>query len=150
MRVGILYSSLSGNTSELAQGIKDNLEELAVEVKSFHIEREDQMTNEVIPYLSNCDLIMVGTWTTDYGVIPEEMEEALEKYDYTWVDKPVAVFGTGETQWGMEYFCGANDKIAKKYHSPFDTLKIEQFIITEEQENKLSSWVTDIVKHWRE
>lgn len=36
--------------------------------------------------------------------------------------KNVAIFGTGETQWGMDFYCGAVDRMAK-YSEQLPNLK---------------------------
>jgi len=78
-----------------------------------------------VPDMGYFDLIFLGTFTWDYGETPEEVKDFVLDVDY----KPgnMAIFGTGDTQFGgEELFCAAADRLAKFYGSPLDPLKIEQ------------------------
>ena len=71
------------------------------------------------------DLIFIGTFTWEMGLTPDEVKDFVLEVGY----KPdnVAVFGTGETQFGGdELYCRAVVKLAKFYNSKWDGLKIEQ------------------------
>ncbi|MBD4680302.1 flavodoxin, partial [Xanthomonas citri pv. citri] len=54
--------------------------------------------------LDQYDLFMLGTWTANGGRTPAEMKRFIVDL-VEMIGKPprVAVFGTGETQWGEEY-----------------------------------------------
>jgi len=71
------------------------------------------------------DLIFIGTFTWEMGATPDEVKDFVLEVGY----KPanVAVFGTGDTQFGGdELYCLAVDKLVTFYQSRWDGLKIEQ------------------------
>src|SRR5699024_4253677 len=73
----------------------------------------------------NYDYIFIGTFTWDIGSTPEEVKDFVLEVGY----KPnnIAVFGTGDTQFGGDdLFCRAVDRLCKFYESPWPGLKIEQ------------------------
>src|SRR5699024_4966049 len=75
--------------------------------------------------VSKYDYILLGTFTWDLGGTPDEVKDFVLDVGY----KPnnVAVFGTGDTQFGGDdMFCGAVNRLVKFYHSKWDGLKIEQ------------------------
>lgn len=115
----IPYLSYSGNTEEVAELIAETLTEHHVSCTmhrigiDFPIEPEDY------------DVIFLGTFTWDMGSTPDEVKDFILEIGY----KPdhIAVFGTGDTQFGGDdLFCKAVDKLVKFYDSKWDGLKIEQ------------------------
>ena len=67
-------------------------------------------------------LIFIGTFTWDKGATPDEVKDFVLEIGY----KPdnIAVFGTGETQFGGdELFCLAAVKLAKFYNSQLGAFK---------------------------
>src|SRR6185312_636207 len=75
--------------------------------------------------VSTFDYLFIGTFTWDYGCTPDEIKDFVLDVGY----KPdnVAVFGTGDTQFGGEDdYCKAVDKLATFYNSKWEGLKIEQ------------------------
>jgi predicted ribonucleotide reductase-associated flavodoxin len=56
----------------------------------------------------------------------------------------VAVFGTGETQWGPEYYCGAAHRLARFFGSPHPVLQIEQMPHGQADTHAIHQW-TDTV-----
>lgn len=75
--------------------------------------------------VSEYDYLFIGTFTWDYGCTPDEVKDFVLEVGY----KPdnVAVFGTGDTQFGGEDdFCRAVDKLTTFYRSKWEGLKIEQ------------------------
>ncbi len=76
---------------------------------------------------NEADLVLLGCWTDNAGRTPAEMK--------AWVagiaergERPrqLAVFGTGETQWGQEYYCGAVHRLIGYFRSDYPPLEIEQ------------------------
>lgn len=128
----IIYTSLSGNTEEVAEHISDTL------VANGETVVINRLPYDGIPYdhredyvekVKECDVLWIGTYTWDLGALPEEMYdllEVLEEVDLT--DVKVNVFGTGDTQFGGDLtYCKANDIIELEVKGTTDTnLKIEQ------------------------
>lgn len=93
---------------------------------------------------SNYDYIFLGTFTWDQGSTPDEMKDFVLEVGY----KPdnVAVFGTGDTQFGGDdLFCRAVDKLATFYHSKWDGLKIEQSP-RGYQEIRIDQWMEGVLQ----
>jgi predicted ribonucleotide reductase-associated flavodoxin len=63
------------------------------------------------------------------------------------VGKPgnLAVFGTGETQWGDEYYCGAVRRMAAFFGSRHPRLEIEQMPHGERDATKARRWTDHIL-----
>lgn len=119
MRALIAYLSYSGNTGEVAEITEYLLKEAEIEVSVHEIGIDPPV------HASQYDLIFIGTFTWDYGKTPDEVKDFVLDVGY----KPnnVAVFGTGDTQFGGDdMFCGAVNRLVKFYHSKWDGLKIEQ------------------------
>lgn len=137
MRSLIAYLSYSGNTKEVAEIIAEQ-------------SRSDGMTAEmhrigIDPPIdaSEYDYIFLGTFTWDMGRTPHEVKDFVLEVGY----KPehVAIFGTGDTQFGGDaFFCRAVDKLATFYHSRWPGLKIEQSP-RGSQENEVKKWVEGVL-----
>lgn len=115
----IAYLSYSGNTEEVAHYMKDKLLAEDIEVDTYEIGYGQ------VPNLAAYDYIFLGTFTWDFGSTPDEMKDFILELGY----KPdnVAVFGTGDTQFGGDdLYCRAVDRVARFYNSKWDGLKIEQ------------------------
>lgn len=124
MHVLLAYASLSGNTREVARILTARLRMhghvvRCVEVDGAHAADIGQPR----------DALLLGCWTDNAGRTPAEMKQFVA----TLRDGPgmppaarVAVFGTGETQWGQEYYCGAAHRLARFFGSPHPVLEIEQ------------------------
>lgn len=137
MRSLIAYLSYSGNTKEVAEIIAGQ-------------SRSDGMTAEmhrigIDPPIdaSEYDYIFLGTFTWDMGRTPDEVKDFVLEVGY----KPehVAIFGTGDTQFGGDmFFCKAVDKLTTFYHSRWPGLKIEQSP-RGSQENEVKKWVEGVL-----
>lgn len=95
----------------------------------------------------NYDYIFLGTFTWDYGMTPDEVKDFVLEVGY----KPdnIAVFGTGDTQFGgEELYCRAVDKLARFYHSPWHGLKIEQSP-RGSQEELVHQWLEGVLQDVR-
>ncbi|GAB3806316.1 flavodoxin [Virgibacillus kimchii] len=119
MRSLIAYLSYSGNTKETAEMIEKGLKTDGMAVEMHRIGIDPPVD------ASRYDLIFLGTFTWELGATPEEVKEFVLEIGY----KPenVAVFGTGDTQFGGDdLYCRAVDKLAAFYESKWNGLKIEQ------------------------
>lgn len=136
----IVYLSYSGNTKEVAEIIEATLTELDVTVDTYEI--GCTLASPIQP--DRYDVIFLGTFTWAKGAVPEEMKDFVFQIGYK--PKNIAIFGTGDTQFGGdELFCLAADKLAKFYRSRWSVLKIEQSP-RGSQANKVKKWTEEVVK----
>lgn len=137
MRILIAYLSYSGNTKEVAELIEEYLKVDFNQIDMHQIGVDAPIDAEVYDY------IFLGTFTWEYGLTPEEVKDFVLEVGY----KPenVAVFGTGDTQFGGdELYCLAVDKLTKFYHSPWPGLKIEQSP-RGSQEKSIHRWLEGVI-----
>lgn len=140
MRVLLAYDSLSGNTREAARLVEEALARRGHEVVALHVSlRQDQ------PLPPACDLVLLGTWTGGLGRTPAGMKAFIARLDPKPAD--LAVFGTGETQWGLPHFCGAVDRIAAYFGTDYPRLKLEQMPATPRAHQAIDDWVRDVLAH---
>ncbi len=107
MRILLAYDSLSGNTKMVADEIEEILISEGHEVVSFRVSPLAEY-----PLDEDFDLYVLGAWTVDYGRTPPDMKDFIAELAVK--PKNVAIFGTGETQWGMDFLlrsCRPNGKI---------------------------------------
>ncbi|QBK25034.1 flavodoxin [Ureibacillus terrenus] len=134
----IAYLSYSGNTKEVAEIIEEVLKE-----KKFQVDMHRIGVNLPIN-LKMYDLIFIGTFTWAKGALPIEVKDFVWEIGYK--PKNIAVFGTGDTQFGGdELFCLAAVKLARFYNSRWEPLKIEQSP-RGSQEKIVKKWIEGIVK----
>lgn len=133
MKALIVYTSLSGNTKDLAELINYNLVRCGFNV---HISSAKEMHSPL-----GYDVVLIGSYTWGDGELPVAIRKYLKHFLVeSKVDLPVSVvFGTGETQFGLNNYCRAVDEI--KYHLSkhtrvLSTLKIEQNPIGKEDQVK--------------
>ncbi|WP_430534558.1 flavodoxin [Listeria rocourtiae] len=138
MRILLAYDSLSGNTKMVAEEIEAELVHVGHDVTSFRVHPGTQY-----PLETDYDLFMLGAWTADLGRTPPDMKDFIAELEM----KPphVAIFGTGETQWSMAYFCGAVDRMATYFESVYPRLKIEQMPNNERDHVAIKNWVTEVL-----
>lgn len=142
MNILLALASLSGNTREVARAVAARCEAAGHRVD--WIETDIQTLAEVAPERRH-DLYLLGSWTDNAGRTPTEMKRFIaELVDAVGKPPRVAVFGTGETQWGEEYYCGAVHRIATFFASPFPRLLIEQMPHGERDAQAIAAW-TDAV-----
>lgn len=138
MRVLISYLSFSGNTEEVAEILRDSL------VRRGHIVDTHKIDFEFpVPEMNSYDLNLVGSFTWGKGSTPFEMKDFI--LDVGYKPRNVAVFGTGDTQFGGDdMFCGAVDRLTNFYESNWRGLKIEQSP-RGSQESKVLNWLDNIL-----
>ena len=108
MLATIIYTSLTGNTEEIAEIITDELENQGLEVDLLNI--EDAEGDE----FEDADICVVCSYTYDDGVVPEEIYdfyEELPSFDLS--GKIYGVAGSGDTFY--EDFCTAVDDFEKAF-----------------------------------
>lgn len=138
MKCLIAYVTYSGNTEEIADLIEDELVKRQIEVDSYDVSY-DQMDMDLEQY----DLVFLGTFTWDYGSVPEEMVAFLHEVQLE--SNEVAVFGSGDTQFGGEdIYCRAVEALSAIYKSNWQGLKIEQSP-RGSQEGLISKWLERVL-----
>ncbi|PZG46802.1 flavodoxin [Listeria ivanovii] len=138
MRILLAYDSLSGNTKMVADEIEGILVSEGHDVVSFRVSPMAEY-----PLDEDFDLYMLGAWTVDYGRTPPDMKDFIAELAVK--PKNVAIFGTGETQWGMEFYCGAVDRMAAYFGTSYPTLKVEQMPHTKQDRLAIHRWVKEIL-----
>ncbi|RKQ32734.1 flavodoxin [Oceanobacillus halophilus] len=143
MRVGIVYTSVSGNTEALGKLLAEQFHRKHCDVSLYRIE------NFSIDWMNKVDIFIIGTYTWGNGDLPENMSmlyRALEK-----VHSPnliTGVFGTGDSFFPQ--FCGAVDKfrdLLKHKTNLAVTLKVELFP-QQQDEWKCSKFVDKCMSVW--
>lgn len=120
----LAYASLSGNTREVARMVAARMCARGHAVRCLDV---DGATADDLAQPR--DALLLGCWTDNAGRTPAEMKAFVAALrDGPGMPPParVAVFGTGETQWGQEYYCGAAHRLARFLGSPHAVLEIEQ------------------------
>jgi len=144
MRILIAYTSLSGNTREVARTIRARCEQAGQPVT--WVETDIQTLAQAAPNPHH-DLYLLGAWSDNAGRTPPEMKRFIADLVEA-VGKPprLAVFGTGETQWGEEYYCGAVRRMARFFDTPFPRLEIEQMPHGEHDQLKIARWTDHVLE----
>lgn len=107
----LIYTSMTGNTELMAETIEAALreEKVGLIVK----ESLDAYPEELLDY----DGIIIGSYTWDGGVVPDEFMDFYEEMDrLDLTGKKAAVFGSGDTYYSST-FCKAVDLISEKLAS---------------------------------
>lgn len=119
--VAIVYTSVSGNTKELAEVIYRILLTSSVEADIYRI--DEFSLSDLLHY----DVVVIGTYTWGNGDIPKEMRPLYNAVESTSrKDMTTAVFGTGDSFYPM--FCGAVDQFRDMLYVHTNlaaTLKVE-------------------------
>ncbi|KGX84966.1 flavodoxin [Pontibacillus litoralis] len=134
----IAYASMSGNTEEMADLIKEDLEQAGHTVTLEEIDVLEAHT------LTDYDGILIGSYTWNDGDLPYEAEEFYE--DLAEVDltnKRAAVFGSGDTAYPL--YCEAVHTFEKQLTQCGATivqegLKIEMAPTTDEDYDNIASF----------
>jgi len=141
MKALIIYTSLSGNTKDLAELINYNLQRYGCEV---HISDAKEFHSP-----SGYDIAIIGSYTWGSGAMPVAIRKYLKNFlvENKTSLPSFAVFGTGDTQWGERNYCKAVDEM--KYHLSKHTkvlgiLKLEQNPIG--KENQVISFIEKLLE----
>ncbi len=136
MTVLVAVDSESGNTFEMALEIREAMRSAGADVIMHRINSSEPLNLRRTP-----DLAFVGAYTWGYGDPPEDTVRFMREHPLDGCK--VACFGSGETQWGEEYFCGAVDRLITSYGSPFMGFRQEQ-MPNSRQRAQLREWAIDI------
>lgn len=120
MRSLILYVTYSGNTEEIAKLIEKTAKKKGFEVVCYDLFQQTKSFD-----FATYDVIFLGSFTWDYGEIPDELEDFLQGIELD--HEQVAVFGSGDTQFGGDaLYCKAVERLVRIFSSKWSGLKIEQ------------------------
>ena len=107
MKIFIGYVSMSGNTEDIANILKDVLSSSSCEVEMGCLDSIDVET------LTMYDFILIGTYTWGDGDLPYEVEDFYDELDHLDLeDVYAACFGSGD--YAYPKFCEAVDTLANK------------------------------------
>ncbi|WP_017473724.1 flavodoxin domain-containing protein [Amphibacillus jilinensis] len=141
MKALVVYSSVTGNTSALAEVIYHDM------IK--HIDHVDFLTIDELDYqqLATYDVLAIGTYTWGNGELPPEMDDLYYEIEQQSVDHLITgIFGTGDSFY--PYFCGAVDHFRDMLfvHTELAvTLKVELVPQTEDL-SKVSTFCNRLVR----
>lgn len=144
MRILLALASLSGNTRDVARAVAAHCRAAGHALDWLETDVETLAGRGLDPH--GYDLFLLGAWTDNAGRTPAEMKRFIAEL-VALAGKPprVAVFGTGETQWGQEYYCGAVHRMAEFFASPFPRLLIEQMPHGERDAAAIQAWTTQVL-----
>lgn len=93
------------------------------------------------------DLHLLGSWSDNGGRTPAEMKALIAALVAAIGMPPrVAVFGTGETQWGAEFYCGAVRRMARFFGSALPRLEIEQMPHGQRDSQAVAQWLDQVLE----
>lgn len=144
MKILLAYASLSGGTKKLAEQIDGYLNENNNhDITNVHVTKKDYSIQTL--FSSPYDLYIFGTWTANKGRGAPRMRRFIKEMVLFLNDKPnnVAVFGTGDTQWGTDVYCGGAKRMHDFFNSQHPLLLIEQFPTSQDQQ-AIKNWVNSI------
>ena len=144
MHILLAFTSLSGNTRDVARMVRAECEAQG-HVLSW-LDTDMQTLADLPLPASQHQLFLLGSWSDNGGRTPAEMKRFIADLVEA-VGKPsqVAVFGTGETQWGEEYYCGAVHRMAAFFASPFPKLTIEQMPHGDRDAAAIAAWTRQVL-----
>jgi flavodoxin I len=121
LSIAIVYTSVSGNTKELAEELYQIFLTKAVHISIYSIEEFS------VSDLCHFHAVAIGTYTWGNGEIPKEMRQLYQAFEsLRRNDMTTAVFGTGDSFYSM--FCGAVDQFRDMLYVHTNlaaTLKVE-------------------------
>ncbi|QHE53571.1 flavodoxin [Pontibacillus sp. HMF3514] len=137
----IAFASMSGNTEEVADHLKDELE------KQDHKVTLEEMDELNPTDLQDYDAVLLGSYTWGDGDLPYEVEEfyeEMEDVDLTGV--PAAAFGSGDTNYPK--FCEAVHTFEERLQECGakvlqDGFKIEMALNTDEDYERCTAFAIE-------
>lgn len=143
MRILLAFTSLSGNTRDVARAIRARCEARGHAVTWIDVDVDGLAAAGPDPAH---DLVLLGAWSDNGGRTPPEMKRFIaELVDAVGRPASLAVFGTGETQWGEDVYCGAVRRIAAFFASPHPRLEIEQMPHGERDARAIEQWTDQVL-----
>ncbi|WP_066393451.1 flavodoxin [Neobacillus mesonae] len=142
----IVYTSMSGNTEEIANDIAKGINEAGAAVQIKDILQADPADLEAY------DGILLGTYTWDDGNLPDEFLDFYEDMDTLRLQgKPAAVFGSCDSYY--EHHGGAVDILIEKLtelgaNIILDGLKIDLTPTAEEKEQCIQYGKSFVNDEW--
>ncbi|KAB7668853.1 flavodoxin [Bacillus sp. B1-b2] len=147
MNVLIGFASMSGNTEEIMDIIKNQLEKKGCQIK---LEEIETLNVQDIP---NYDLVLIGSYTWGDGDLPYEAEEFYEDLDNVDLKGSICgCFGSGDTVYPA--YCQAvnlfSEKLQERGANVFETLlKIEFSPDTREEVEECENYANSLYQ-WAE
>ncbi|MDR3152568.1 MAG: flavodoxin [Bifidobacteriaceae bacterium] len=141
----IMYASLTGNTEEIANKVKQNLENSNIEVSM------DEIDSGQPSDFDNFDIAIIATYTYGDGDLPDEAQDFYEELkDIDLSGKKFGVLGSGDTSYG-ESFCKAVELFEEAFKAAgaakaASGVKVEFAPDTEEDEKNIKKFVEEIIK----
>ncbi len=147
MHILLAYASLSGNTRDVARRVHAQCEAAGHEVTWIHTDLQTlQGALGDAARAADFDLHLLGSWSDNAGRTPAEMKRYIaELVEAAGKTIEVAAFGTGETQWGLEYYCGAVKRIARFFDSAYPLLEIEQMPHGDRDNAAIDAWCAQVL-----
>ncbi|MGY0561234.1 flavodoxin [Luteimonas sp. A277] len=143
MRILIAYTSLSGNTRDVARMVQARCEARGHAVTWIETDIQGLTTAGDDP---RHDLYLLGAWSDNAGRTPPEMKRFIaELVEAVGKPRQLAVFGTGETQWGEDYYCGAVRRMATFFDTGYPRLEIEQMPHGNRDTLKIERWTDHVL-----
>ena len=147
MNLLLAYASLSGNTRDVARRVQAQCEAAGHRVTLVHTDMQT-LHGELgdAARAASFDLHLLGSWSDNAGRTPAEMKRYIaELVEAAGKTIEVAAFGTGETQWGLEYYCGAVKRIARFFDSAYPRLEIEQMPHGDRDSAAIDAWCAQVL-----
>ena len=138
----IITHSFSGNTLELGELIENNLIGLYpnINIDKTRLNKRTQLKLD-----KKYDIVFIGTFTWGEGNVHKDMQHFYVNHFNQLKELNIAYFGTGDTQFGENWFCSALDILNSKIQSKYELLKIEQSP-RGSQEEIVEQWVKNITR----
>lgn len=110
MRILLFYSTMTGNTEDMAIDTEEELINRGHEIELRDMIADGLPNEDPLPY----DLLIMGTYTWGEGDIPEETEDFLEDlFAYDISGLSISIFGSGDHAY--ENFAGAVDEMIGQF-----------------------------------
>lgn len=143
LRLLLVVASLSGNTRELARMIACHGRQAG---HAVHWQEAEQGCASPPLQVDEADLLVLGCWTDNAGRTPAEMKAWIARMVESGKrPRQVAVFGTGETQWGVDYYCGAVHRLIRYFDSQHPALTMEQMPQRTHDATRVAQWMDTVL-----
>lgn len=146
-KILLAYDSLSGNTKSVADIIFNHLIERGVCKKNITLIHTTLKNYNTINLSNSYDFVIIGTWTSGRGRVPPSMKNFFKLLiDNNIINAHNSLFfGTGESQFGEEYYCKACINMSNYIKCEYPYLLIEQYP-HDNDINKITDWIDNKIK----